>query len=276
MKKILLYGVVGLVLFGASAGVSWYINRKPAEDAGGANHGAGHGHGHGEKAKHGGEKIHPVAHTPASEKKGSDSGHHGKAEPHVEPPKVAARAPFIPSAESTVTLVDGIERRKQELQDREERINARQRALEIALKDIRGERTAMDALRKQAQDEIRAAENHIKMLESRHHDLNSAKQKVENEKKDLQGVLKTVEDAEFKNLQGIASTLDNMGAEDAAKIIGVLLADPKQEQSAARIVSMLKERQGARLLASLPEASSAKLLDMMKSLKKPNPLPKKP
>src|SRR5947209_88773 len=130
MKTLITISLTALVLFSVSAAASWlWLSSKtpPAEKATA-----------GEKAELG--KL--------------PSGALSAPGTSGPPQKTAVKPPFTPGTDEAVQLANNLRERLAGVREKEAELTARQKQLEIIRQDIRGERAAIDELRKQVNEEL--------------------------------------------------------------------------------------------------------------------------
>ena len=146
MKKLLTLVLTAFVLFAVSATGSWLLLRfkAPAADAASGTEKAG-GTSTGESGKGtmgGGSAM------MASSQMGSLR-------------RWRLSLPTLPGADEAVQLANSLRERLAGVREKETDLKARQNQLEIIRQDIRGERAAIDELRKQANEELKAIEERL-------------------------------------------------------------------------------------------------------------------
>jgi hypothetical protein len=172
------------------------------------------------------------------DKEGSDSGH--KTEPRRDP---------LPTSTDPASLA-AVQAQQRRLLERTDQVN-------LMLKDLLAQREATDALTRQVIAELKSAEGKQSDLEQRTAEL---------EKKRID-----FEAAERKNIERIAGLLDAMSPESAAATLKQMAESGKLEV-AAKVLSIMKDRNAARALGELADpALAAQLLDKMRLLKAATP-----
>jgi flagellar motility protein MotE (MotC chaperone) len=256
MKKVLSLGLTALVLFGLSAAASWILRGHTTA----------------------GESSPSADATTAEplELPGKSYGGSGAAPGRGEAAqRVAVKAPYSPGAEEAIQLANTLRDRLTATKERETQLAARQKHLELIYHDIRSERAALDEIRKQVSEELKATKEAAGTVERRNSDLEEQRQKVSGRVKEMEDRLIKVEDLENGNVQKMAEVVNTMAPESAAKILQQL-ADSGKMETAVKLLGLMKERQAAKVLAELPEpALAAQLLEKLKDLKRPTPPVKK-
>src|SRR5262249_7831327 len=160
--------------------------------------------------------------------------------------------------------------------ERETQIAARQKQLELIYQDIRGERAAIDELRKQVNEELRAAKEAAATTDHKKGELEEQKKKVGGQLKEMEDRLIQGDDVENGNVQKIAEMINTMAPESAAKILQQM-ADTGKMETAVKMLGLMKERQAAKVLAEMTDpALAAQLLEKLKGLKRSGSASKKP
>jgi hypothetical protein len=143
--------------------------------------------------------------------------------------------------------------------ERERRLELRADEINLILKDILAQRDVIDTLIRQVAIELKSADNKLTDLEIRTSELE--KKKVD------------FDAAERKNIERIAGLLDAMAPESSAATL-VQMAESGKLELAAKVLSLMKDRNAARTLGELSNPSlAAQLLDKMRALKAGNAVP---
>jgi flagellar motility protein MotE (MotC chaperone) len=243
MKKLIAVGVLGLLLFGGSAALSWYMGGTATP----------------EKA----DSTKAVA-----ARTGTAAARGGKARSKATPStdslteRTVVRPPYTVGADEAVRLAASLRERLSVVREKETQLETRQQQLELVYEDIRGERGAIDGLRKQLGDELKAIET--KMTAAEHVQTDSVHKVNE-----LQKNLVELEGVEQTNIKKMADMYDSMDPESAAKILEQLANTAKMD-TAVKLLAQMKERQAAKVLAALPAESglAAQLLEKLKGFKR--------
>jgi flagellar motility protein MotE (MotC chaperone) len=256
MGKLLTAGVTAVVLFSASAGVSWYLRQMQASK-GDAEHGKAtepestHGK-HAAPAAPTSPLREPVARTTPS--------------PSLQP---AVRPPYNPEAEGAVQIATSLKERLDAVHAREEQLNSRQQNLELIFQDLRSERTGIDDKRRQVTNLLKAVEEKMAELDRKAGELEQKRQETTKEAKQLKKSVSEYKDQEKERIKQVASMYDTMEPASAAKILQTL-ADSGNLDTAVKILASMRERQAAKVLSELGDPSlAAQLVDKLRGLKKP-------
>lgn len=263
MGKLLMVGVTAVVLFSASAGVSWYLRQMQTSK------------GDAEAAKTTETASTPSKHAapllPATPALREPSA---RATPSPSLPP-AVRPPYNPEAEGAVQIATSLKERLDAVHAREEQLNSRQQNLELIFQDLRSERTSIDDKRRQVTNLLKAVEEKMTDLDRKASELEQKRQETTKEAKQLKKNVTEYQGQEKERIKQVASMYDTMEPASAAKILQTL-ADSGNLDTAVKILASMRERQAAKVLAELGDpALAAQLVDKLKGLKKPGtPAPK--
>lgn len=247
MKQVLIIGVLALVLFGVSAGVSWYLQQMKE----------------------------------ASTKPDHENG--SSAAPQPQPPHGSGGPPLRsvvkptpdPRADETVLMANRLRSQEETLKKREQALTNRQKQVELIFKDIRDERAAIEELRKQLQEEVRAAGDKVEMIEQKSGALDQQRSETDKQMLELKKTMTDFEMTEQDRIKQLAAIYDSMAAESASKLLEAL-ANSGSMDIAVKILGTMKDRQAAKVLAEMKDPGlAAQLLERLRGLKKPTPMPPK-
>jgi flagellar motility protein MotE (MotC chaperone) len=258
MKKGMILIVVALVLFAASALLSNYLQqgKKSATEAAGSHEMRDADTGNGSPTSHG-------SNTMLSQVSDADTQ------------RVAVRPSYNTGAEEVVQLANSYRERLATVRERETQLMARQKQMELVHQDIRGERAAVDELRKQVAEELNAVKELQAQLKKKEGEVDEQQQKTAAEIKEMEQRGTKLEMVETSNVQKMAEMINNMPAESAARILQQM-ADSGKMDTAVKLMGQMKERQAAKILAEFSDPSlAAQLLEKLKDLKRPAAEPKK-
>ncbi len=256
MKKILGFGILTLLLFGVSASVSWFLQ--------------------GPKTPSGDLTATPKASPPkiAERSKRSQSTPGAQAPPPAEvPPRSVARPPYTPGTDDAVQLAASLRERLAAVREKEDKLTSQQKNLELVYQDIRGERGAIDELRKQVGDELKAVDGKMGDVERERAKAEEKRQETDKKVTEMQKNLFELEGVERENIKKMAETFDSMAPESAAKILQSL-ADTARMDTAVKVLGQMKERQRGKVLEELSTATpegaalAAQLLEKLKGFKR--------
>ncbi|MBX9680513.1 MAG: hypothetical protein K2X38_17285 [Gemmataceae bacterium] len=247
MKPIKLL-IVAMILFGMSAGVSWYLQsklKKPNDEA---------------KGKHdpGNEKVlkePDVSHAPPPKKEAKDDGH-GK------PSSV-----FLPESESVTQMASALKSQMDAIKSKEKQLTVRQKNLEAIYEDLKKERGGLDELRQKIVEEMKLLNEKIDFLEKKSADTQTERQKVTDRTKELKQTILEVDDAERSRIKQIANMVEGMQPDAAGRTLMALAEDGKMDM-AVKVVASMKEGKAARILSEIgDDAFAAQVINKLKGLK---------
>jgi flagellar motility protein MotE (MotC chaperone) len=246
MKRILIYGLAGTMLFAASATISLWTQQQmlPKADA-------------------------DAAHATKSTKEGgAKAAHEAPKTDSAEELRPVVRPSGPPSPEDTARLANSLRDRLKVVREREEQVGSRQKQLELIYQDIRGERNVLDELRKQVADEMKALNDKLVSMDRKAGDFEQQRQSMAKSMAEIKKGQIDLDGSERKNIDRIATTFDSMAPEAAARILQQM-SDNGQLNTAVKLLGQMKERQAAKVLAELTDASlAAQMLEKMRGLKR--------
>jgi flagellar motility protein MotE (MotC chaperone) len=239
--------IVAFILFGSSAGVSWYLQskmKKPQDDA---------------KAKHdpGNEKVlkePDLSHAPPKKEPKDDS--HGKP-----------ASLYIPGSENLTEYASILKAQMDAIKTKEKQLSVRQKNLEAIYEDIKKERSGLDELRQKIADEVKVLNEKIDVLEKRAIDTKSERQKIVDNTKELKQTLLEVDDAEKARIIQMAKVVEAMPPDAAGRTL-MALAEGGKVDMAVKVIASMKEGKTAKILAETgDEGFTALMLERLKGLK---------
>lgn len=258
MKKSLGFGILTILLFAVSASVSWFLQgpKIPSGDLTPTR------------------KTSPPKITERPSR--PQTTPEAQAQPPGEPPpRSVARPPYTPGTDDAVQLAASLRERLAAVREKEDKLAAQQKNLELVYQDIRGERGAIDELRKQVTEELKAVQGKMSDVERERAKAEEKRQETDQKVSEMQKNLFELEGVERDNIRKMAETFDSMAPESAAKILQSL-ADTARMDTAVKVLGQMKERQAAKVLAELstttPDgaALAAQLLEKLKGFKRPS------
>jgi flagellar motility protein MotE (MotC chaperone) len=256
MWKLLSIGLTAVVLFAASAGVSWYLRhlketkleQEPA------------------KASEGEPASTKRAAAQPSNQSRETHGSSAAANPSMSP---AVRAPFNPEAEGTVQIATQLKERLASIHLQEEQLSSRQKNLELIFQDIRAERTGIDEKRRQVSNLMKTVEEKMAELDSKVGDLKQQQQQTNKNATELKKNISEYDNLEKDRIKQVAAMYDSMDPGSAAKILQTL-AESGNLDTAVKILATMRDRQAAKVLTELGDPGlAAQLVERLKGLKKP-------
>ena len=186
----------------------------------------------------------------------------------TQSPRGGVRPAYVAGVDETVQIATNLRDRLNLVKEREAEFTERQKQLEFIFEDIRGERSAIDELRKQVDAELKAVEARVGSAESYQADLNNREQS-------LRERISEVQNEEMVNIKKIAGMYDNIAPEEGARIL-LELANNGKLDTATQVLGSMKDRQAAKILAEMSDPSvGAQLLERIRATKKPATVPKK-
>lgn len=258
MRQMIVVLAVGVFMFAASAGVSWYLRGVEAAKSADLNASEEKGHGAG--------KAHISTEFGA---KGPGS----KALGGLDTQSSASTRTSPPSADSVAQLASSLRQQQETLKTREHGFAVRQKHLEVIHGDLRNERKSVDDLRTQVNEEMKALTEKLAVMERKAQELEKKKQEMGKQADEVKQTLIEVDSAEQKNFKKMAVTFDSMDAGTAAELLQQM-ADGGKIDMAVKILSTMQERQAARVLGQMEDRGAAvQMLDKMKGLKRPTATP---
>jgi len=276
MKNMLMMGLVAGVIFGASAGASWFLQNKKhaahdvaAKDGHGDEHSTDHGadkdHASGEKSEtptgHGADSG--AAHTAASPP--SSGGHDApavaatkkSAADELKPLEHALPGSIRPrpvSVEELLRYSLGLKTREAAINDREKGLERRQSQVNIALTDIQGEQHELDGLRRQVKDQISAVDNLLAKLTEERQQFEAEKSKAQEEMKKYDTVKKDDDVAQRDNVKKMSAWFQGMEPEKAAGLLKGLANEGKMEL-AVQLLANFEEREASKVLDAIDDTT---------------------
>jgi chromosome segregation ATPase len=158
-----------------------------------------------------------------------------------------------------------------EVRETERQLTSRKQQLELIQHDIRGERTAIDELRKQVKQELEAVQAALVDLERQKAATKADEGKLSKASEALKGQETKLEKDDLDTLKRMAPIYNGMSAESVGKILKQY-ADTGKIDIAAKILLMMQGKQGSKVLEELKDpVLASQLLEKMKGLRNPAP-----
>jgi flagellar motility protein MotE (MotC chaperone) len=257
MKKMLIMGLLAGVMFGGSAGVSWYLRKMKEEQAAAP-----------------GETSPQATFSPSNrQNSGNSVAANANSTPAVSPLRPVVPPPFNPEADGTVQLAANLSRQLEAVRNREQHLNTRQKQLDLIYQDVRNERTVLDGMRKQVAEEAAALEKSLSAIEQKFQDLQQQRESTKDQLNNMKRQTTEFDVLESERIRQLATMVEGMPPENAAKLLQHM-ADSGSLDTAVKILAGMKERSAAKVLAEIPDPSIAtQLFDKLRGLKKPGPPP---
>ena len=235
MKNILVIGLVSLVLFGVSAGLSVWLqtNTKSADS------------GHDDKDK---KKKPADDHGEGKDTaKGNDHADPHKADPKEKPGEAK------PAADPKEA----------------DRAEYRRLQMQVVAADVNGQMQEYDRLLKKVGTEMKQLLARQEQLDAKAAEVKQAEDRTAKTAADLKKM--EGDPDERASIARIAALADNMPAETTAGIIQQLADDGKTD-TAVKVLAAMKERTAAKVLAAITDQTIPPvLIEKMRLLKKPPP-----
>lgn len=237
MKKLLVLGMYGLIVFGVSGASAWFFHSKAVEEANAVP-----------------EEPEPTSVTP--EKAVSPEMISARKPSDVvddEESPVAVR-PESMSIEEIVRLGLSLKSREQGLKDREQAFKRSESRYQLVLADIEAEQKEIQGLVAQAQDQ-RAATVEI-LKEVRQKQLEMEKLKQEAAKKETDPAVESPDGPsevdKTANLKDLTEVVQSMSPENAASVMKEFANNGKTDM-AVKILSKLEQRKAAGILDAMKD-----------------------
>ncbi len=242
MKKVIVLGGVAAAMFTVSSLLSYWLTqgRIPSETP----------------------PAQPQAGAARPQSPAARSEH---TSPDLSP---AVRPPFNPGAEELLRLRTQIKDSQDRLQTEEKRLATRKQLLDLVLQDIRGERTAIEGLRKEMTGLLKTIDERLAAMELKSSELDRKNRKYEDHVRTIQKSLTEVTATEQEQIQRMAEMYNNMDPTAAGNLLQGM-ADTGAIDTAVKILSNMSERRAAKVLAELSDRGVViQILDRMKTLKR--------
>jgi flagellar motility protein MotE (MotC chaperone) len=253
MKRLVTLVATAILMFGASAAVSWMLTRQQLASA----------------------ESTETAPTPAAAER--ERGHQpASAAPRLPatPAAMGLHPVQAPGAEETVQLAANLRNRLAEVKEKETRLDARQKHLDLVYKDIRDERVAIEGLHKQILEEIKKAPKPAAAAEQHQEKAPLPLAKTQSKGHGTYELLpppKADQPEDIGDLRLAAKLLANEPPELTAKLFEKLAATGKTA-TAVKLLAELPEKQAAKVLSNLPDSKlAAELLERAKESKRLGP-----
>jgi CHASE3 domain sensor protein len=249
--RIIILLVVAIVMFAGAAGASWWWQQQShaaTEDAAHDDHGAAT-HAEAPASEH----AAPAGHAPA----GHAAPGHAPAGHAAAPPEqglpVAVRAKPM-SVEELLRYGLSLNAREETLEQRELEFREREARLKLALADLQGEQSTIDALRAQVQQQLVAADAVIAKIQEGRQELSREQTEAKAEFERARQLQQEISADELTNIKKLSTWLRAMEPAKSADILREMANDGRME-TAARILSYLEEREAGEILEALPDTT---------------------
>lgn len=244
MKNMIILGLVALLLFSVSAGLSaWLMPTKTTASN---------------------DETSPIKKITKKSESSDDKDHASK------PSATDSHAKNEKSDHDSL----GIDAKSKDgsLEIRDELLKTRQARFEVIQQDIRQERDALESLMKKVVAEMKLAQAVLAEVETKTAELEASKSAIVKAKAEIPKKSPESEADEKYSTQKTATMLDNMPAENAA-IVVQQMADTGKLDSIVKTFGLMQERKAAGILAELTKTDpglAAQLIEKTKGLKRPS------
>ncbi|MEZ6113631.1 MAG: hypothetical protein R3C99_21860 [Pirellulaceae bacterium] len=248
MKKLVLYGVVGLMLFGASFAGSWMMQPKVEPE---------------EKDPMASDmpELDLTADALESEATAADQG-------NGELPVAVRPRPINP--EEIVRYGLTIRNREEAIKQREEALERERMQLQLVVEDIRTEQRELEAIQGEIQSKVNAAEKLIT-------EIANQRQQFTDERTDAQDELDKIKKAQIEyksleadNLKRMSAWFQNMDPAKAAELLREM-SNNGQMTMVVQLLGNFEEREAAKILAEMEDKNLVtQLAEQYRGLKRPD------
>ena len=251
MKKLILYGMIGVLFFGLSAAGSYVLKlkRQSSEHADEETPGGEH-----DKAV-GKSKDHEKGDGAASSKDAGhgDSAMHSSAAGHLRATHDQAKQ-LEASAEEISKQAANIRDRLIVVRQKESNVAAQQRNLDLIRQDIRNERLAMEGLRRQVEDEVGRLDEKLKQIDPAIPGPVPPKESAPAPEASVGG--KKAKDSEVRGTKKASGIFKEMPAESAATVAEQMVKQGKLDEVVA-LLKEIPEKKAAAILAAIHDPATA-------------------
>jgi hypothetical protein len=269
MKKMITVLLFAGLVFGASAGGAWYMQKqKAAADAAAANPDdldvsqipPGHTSGDATKSgKSSGLAGHGV------EKKAD----HGEEASTAESGLPSAVRPQPVSVEELLKYSLGLKSREERIVEREKELERKQSQASIVLADIEGEQRELDGLRAQVKGELGSVERILGQIAEERQKIDADRVKSDSDLKELRNSQESAKTSEAENVKIMSTWFQQMEPEKAASIINDMAKDGKIDM-AVQMLSNFEDRDAAKILSAIEDPTlTVELAEAFRNYKKP-------
>lgn len=261
MKKLILIAVFGLIVFGASAGVSWMLRGQSTPETAEESE---------ETSTSEAEKPAPAPSTAASASPSGPAAPAAAAGTNARPAGMpVAVHPRPMSIEELMRYGMGLNQRDEALQQREADMRAQELHIKLILADLNGEQETIDGLRTQVQSQLEAADALLQKLEASRTELAESRRQAAEDLKAAQEAQIEIEQQQRDNIKQTATWLQAMDPDQAAGVLKEMANDGRLENG-VKILAQLEEREVAKILSALNDPKLVdQFIDRFQSLKRP-------
>jgi hypothetical protein len=244
MRKLLLLGVVALVLFGISAGVSYYLKDPKEAKKDGPD-----------QAMVPPEKQVPSSASTVIPKTAPGDTRMAPAVNVHTDPKLDRALPDILNLNDQLKL----------LKEKETRLSKREKDLLNVQAEIRKDIAKLEKLKAEVLELTKKLDETTVELELRAADLKAQTKKNEELYRAIQSKLKEVDASEQQRLKAAGQILEKSEPATAAQTIQAM-ADDGQMENAAKVLSVMDAKKVAKILEEVPVPVRAQLLAQIQTL----------
>jgi flagellar motility protein MotE (MotC chaperone) len=246
MKTVLML-LVGVLLFAASAGVSWYLHRGTAPH----------------------ESQKPETSAPAVAAAGGPADRAAQpVSPRADDLPVAAR-PREMSVEELVRYSMGLKTREESLRVREEELNRQRDRQKLALADLQAEQQGLTALLATIRTQHEAAQELWQRAAQEREQLAAERQAAEAEEQTRANSRVSIESDQRDNVKRLSDWIQAMDPVEAADVLREFANDGNLDLG-VQILSNLEERDAAEILSSLRDPKLVgQFVESFRNMKRP-------
>ncbi len=249
MKTLLMSAIVGVILFAASASVSWYLMNQQVE---------------------------PVAAEPEGTDLETDAGVPpiGDGVAKQEQMPVANRPDLPLTVEAVLELSESIRKKERELMEREKRAEKTERNIELLFEDLKVERAELSAISQQIQARLRQASNSVAQLKIENQQLTNQTEELAKLKpnKNLKPGEEPLDEI-GERVKTAKKWFEGLGEEQAANYLKEF-ANNGDLEFAARLLKSLSDRKSTKILAAFDDSEFVQqILDALSVSKKETDTP---
>lgn len=198
----------------------------------------------------------------ATESETPDLNAPGTSDEEAEEPSSSILHPATPTpvlAEEVIQLAERLRKELAQLKQRRQELDLQETRLRILYDDIRAERAALDALRKQV-------DKQIALLQQQVAQLHEERRRLAEEKKSFEERIVAMGDTEAANVRKMAEIFNNMSP-DAAALVLEKMANSGNINTAVQVLARMEPRSSAKVLAAMSDPGlAAQLSEKLKSL----------
>jgi DNA repair exonuclease SbcCD ATPase subunit len=247
-RMIVLLSVV-IVLFAVAAGGSWYLQSLQSKDA----------------------EVKNVPEDKPSKSSSSPSRAKSSGGEDSLPNRPIIRNSTPPDTDRLTQLASALQRQQEEIKEKEQRIAVREKQMDIQDEELKKLHKQLEVRRKEIATEMAALQEKLEMLEKRTAEGDKDRKATDAQRKELERTILEVESYEVKNLKDQSKTMEKMDPEAAALVV-VQMVDQGKLDTAAKMLSQMRDRQAAAILGEITKEEprlSAQLFERMRTLKIP-------